>query len=104
MAKFFVPGAKTAKEAEEVRTGVVKFAESNGFSVTDRKVFCLTYTHNSREYRAEVGMPDVPGSEIVIVILDAEGLYLICTPNRGVVRGLPILVGNHHVLAVEDFE
>ncbi len=104
MPKFFVPHAKSAEEAEEVRAGVIKFVESNGFSVNDRKILRLSYTHNGRDCVAEVGVPQIPGGEPVLVILDAGDLYLVCTPNRGVLGGLPILVGKHDVYCVDDFE
>jgi hypothetical protein len=30
-------------------------------------------------------------------------MYLVCTPNRGVLRGMPLLVGKGDALQVEDF-
>jgi hypothetical protein len=33
--------------------------------------------------------------EEVLVILDAGNLFLVCTSNRGVLRGNPVMVGKH---------
>jgi hypothetical protein len=67
---------------------------------------------------AEVGRPhpygralDVEAFELskrqeeVLVILQAEdGLYLVCTENRGVLRGEPILVGSGEVYQITEFD
>ena len=51
----------------------------------------------------EVGKPDPHNHELALVILEST-TYLVCTPNRGVVRGIPILVGKDKVEKTTDFE
>jgi hypothetical protein len=41
--------------------------------------------------------------EIVVAILESNA-YLVCTPNRGVLRDVPMMVGKHEGTWVEDFE
>jgi hypothetical protein len=45
------------------------------------------------------------GSEPVIAICynPSRGLYLVCKPTRGALRGISILVGQSQVRDVEDF-
>jgi len=114
MPTFFIPGVKEEDKAEAIRVATVKFAEHNGFDdVTDRRIFKLAYRHNGLDYVAQVGLPESiekdgrpmpPGDEIVTVILETSILYLVCTMNRGVARGTPIIVGKHDAYSVEDFD
>lgn len=52
---------------------------------------------------AQVGEPERMTGEPVIAILDSDP-YFICTPNRGVLDGVPIVIDRHDVLEVVDFE
>lgn len=79
-------------------------ADSLAAQPTERKIRRLRYVHDGRTYDAEIGGHDNVEREVVIAILDATTLYLVCTPNRGVVRGFPILVGTGSVLDIEDFD
>jgi hypothetical protein len=102
--KFFIPGAKNAQQAEEVYAATKNVAETTlGGSVTDRRIFAITYQHEGREYRAEVGQLDPRVDETVMVILESNA-YLVCTKTRGVLWGAPVLVGHEEVLGIIDFE
>ncbi len=73
---------------------------------SDRRVFSLEYRHDGEDHYAEVGKPNRVNGEHVIAILyeDLRQLYHVCTPNRGVVRGMSIPVGRHEVRAATDFD
>jgi hypothetical protein len=71
--------------------------------IGDRRIYRLRYVHNGQELTAEVGKPEPLTGEPIIVILDSDP-YLICTPNRGVARGTPILAGRGAVREVVDFD
>ena len=102
--QFFVPAAKDAEEAEQVWSATKKFAEENlGWPVTDRRIFSLTYEQGGKEFHCEVGQPDPRNGEVVLIILEST-TYLVCTANRGVIRGEPILVGAEDARRIEDFE
>ena len=102
--KFFIPGTKDNQKAQEVFEGIKKFAqETTGWQITNRKIFKIQYYHNNREYIVEVGKLDKITKEIVMVILESNA-FLLCTPNRGVLRGSPIYIGTNEVDSIEDFE
>lgn len=100
MPKFFVPLAKSDAEAEEVYRSVVKFAEeTTGWPIEKDRIYSLAYTHNGQRYNAVVGANEPRTGELVIAILKSTA-YLICTPNRGVVEGMPILADPREAEAV----
>jgi hypothetical protein len=105
--KFFIPAAASEVEAEGVY-GAVKahLAQERGANVSPRRIRSLQYVHNGKNYSAVVGEEESGGLGIVVTILFdvTRSLYLVCTPHRGVIRGSPILVGEHDVRAVTDFE
>ena len=102
--KFFIPHAKDKKQAEEVLQGIIKFAEKTiGWNVTNRRIFSLNYAHEGKKYYSEVGKLDDRVNEEVIAILESY-TYFVCTPNRGVLRGGPVLVGKEEVNRIIDFE
>ena len=93
---FFIPAARTTKEQAEVYEAICKFvAQNTGWDISDRKIFSIRYRHEGVEAIAQVGEGDIDG-EIVLAILDSI-TYLVCTPNRGGIRGAPIMVGKDEV-------
>ena len=100
---FFVPFAEDPEQAEEVYASVKAFMLKVAFKPSERRVYSVAYRHNGRDYVSTVGERE-PEGETVIAILEAFNpmpLYMICTPNRGVVTGDPILAGD--VSRVIDF-
>ncbi len=105
MAEFFVPHADTPEQAEKVWQGIKKFAEDNmDRTVGDERIQRIDYQHDGGSHTAEVGKVDQRTNEPVFAILDAGDLYLVCTANRGTLRGLPILVGKGSAFFVENFD
>ncbi|MDE0484166.1 MAG: hypothetical protein OXI67_16425 [Candidatus Poribacteria bacterium] len=101
--KFFIPKAKDDAQAEEVWESIKKFAEKNlEWDVSDRRIFSIAYHKHGEDYYVEVGKPDPRNGELVIAILKSN-TYLVCTPNRGVLRGMPILVGGSELTEAVDF-
>ena len=106
--KFFIPHAKDKKQAEKVLQGIIKFAKENfkgsaWRDITNRRIFSLSYTHEGKKYHSEVGKLDDRVNEEVIAILESY-TYFVCTPNRGVIRGTPVLVGKEEAKEIIDFE
>lgn len=108
--KFFVPYAQDDEQALEAWQATRKFAEENfpGWVIAARYIYRLDYTHDGKRYSIRVGQPHPYGEE-ALVILEAANpfgqvLYLVCTPNRGVLRGEPILVGPGEVQFIELFD
>lgn len=90
---FFVPGADDSDAAERLWQRTRSFAEEQtGLEVSDRRVFRVDYRHNEQDFGAEVGQPDPRTGEVCVAILESAS-FLLCTENRGVARGHPILIG-----------
>lgn len=105
--KFFVPAANDKEQEARVYEAIKEFlGKELGALFNSRKVFYLSYVHNGQKYTAEVGQQHAINGEPVIAILYEPGrrLYHVCTPNRGVIRGMSILVGENLVNSVRDFE
>ena len=73
--------------------------------ISGRRIRRLSYIHDSKQFEAVVGEIEPRSGEPVVAILESEpDLFLVCTPNHAVARGLPILVGRDEVITVEEFE
>ena len=102
--KFFVPHTPDEARAREKFERIRKLAvETTGWEVMDRKIFSLDFVARSKKYHSQVGDIDEIAQEKVGAILESD-TYLICTPNRGILRGTPIRVGKEKVSMVVDFE
>ena len=105
--KFFIPAAEDKAQEQRVYTSIKEFlGKELGAVFEQRRVFSLRYVHNGKEFYAEVGKRDAGNGEPIVAILHepARNLYHVCTTNRGVVRGISILVGAGSVKSCEDFE
>lgn len=101
--KFFIPKAKDDAQAEEVWESIKKFAEKTlEWDVSDRRIFSIAYRKQGEDYYVEVGKPNPRNGELVIAILKSN-TYLVCTPNRGVLRGIPILISGSELTEATDF-
>ena len=91
---FVVPYASTAEMAEQVWVATKSFArEQTRFQFSDRRVQAVGYRHNGKYLEAVVGQNDPLEHETVLVILESPQCFVVCTENRGVRRGMPILIG-----------
>ena len=102
--KFFVPHARDEQETSSV---IKLISEFTGFPIPSPKIYSIRYRHNRIFMSATVGEDPYKYYQEkgpVIAILEKDGLYAICTPNRGVVRGEPILVGSPSVQQVIHFD
>jgi hypothetical protein len=117
--RFFVPFATDPAMAEEVWNATRAFVTNTlGPQITDHRIFRLGYVHDGKHMEAEVGEPhpyakeidwdafeEVGDPEEVLVILEQDdGLFLVCTKSRGVARGEPIFVGAGEPYEVVYFE
>jgi len=102
--KFFIPAEPDAAKAEELYEAIKKFAKDTmGWQITSRRIFRLTFHDKGKECQAEVGKQTPMNGEIVVAILESN-TYLVCTPNLGVCRDMPMMVGNDEGSWAEDFE
>lgn len=103
---FFVPtfaGEATSPEMAESRYTAVKRSAHRtiGWQPSERRIFRIGYIQNGQKQIAEVGSRDNPVGEVCVAILETPECYLLYTENRGVARGMPVLIGTPH--AVVDF-
>ena len=99
--KFYIPDIT---DPEGLYEGVIKFMKSQGFEVDESRYKKIVYTHNGKEHTDIVGSMNTAINEKVLLILKAGQMFLVCTVNRGVLRGEPMLVGTHSILDFEKFE
>jgi len=108
--KFFIPEIDDSQDAEKLYEATRRFAErQTSFRATPRRIFSLSYHHEGKDYYSEVGKIHARIGEAVLVILETKTLadqivYLVCSANRSVLRGEPMLVGEGEVYQVADFE
>ncbi len=100
--KFFLPHASSPEQAEEVVRAVRIFLAAQDLPPRPPPVGKLDFRHNGGDYALEVGAKHPALGEPVLLILEASTrpCYYVCTPNRGVLRGEPYLVGLPHTRAV----
>jgi len=102
--KFFVPNENDPEKAEELYQAIKQFAaEVKGCAIGGRRVRSITFRDGGYIVQALVGRPEPCKGGIVIAILESES-YLVCTPDRGALKGEPLMVGKHEVTDSEDFE
>ncbi len=102
--KFFIPNENDPEKAEELYQATKKFvAQTMGCPIGDRRVRSITFRDGGYIVQALVGRPEPRRGGIVIAIFESES-YLVCTPDRGVLKGEPLVVGKHEVTDSEDFE
>jgi hypothetical protein len=102
--KFFIPLAEDDAQAERVITATSEFTK---FAIPSPRIYSIDYEHNSKRMRATVGEdPDGYYREVgpVICILANDNLLAVCTRDRGVLKGEPILVGRQSVSFINYFD
>jgi hypothetical protein len=106
---FFVPEMPDAASAEQTYQAIRTFVheQAPGWAISDRRIYQLDYTHHGRDYRSRVGAIGADLGEPVFAIFEAvhgdERLYYVCTPNRGVLGGVPFSVGGGEIRRIADF-
>ena len=102
--KFFIPKATDDEMRDHVWDACRKAAMATvGFKLTDKKIQSITTSHNGKVYKETVGAITPANGELVIAILECEQVYLVCTPSRGVIRDMPMMVGKHDAENVIEF-
>ena len=105
--EFFIPLADSDESRDQTYDGIKKHVgEEMGATFSDRRIYSISWNHDGKLYEAEVGKDTRFNGELVCAILyePFRDLYHVCTINRGVLRGGPILAGAHAVKLTRDFE
>ncbi len=107
MTAFFLPNFDDPTKAEDVFAQVRKFNEEEmDATLAEQRFYQIDYTHDGKHYVATVGeLEQVEGETVICILLDTKrGVYFVCTRNRGVVIGQPILVGSREINSVQEFD
>ncbi len=107
--KFFIPAADGPEQTRRVYAAIKTFlGEQLGATFSPRRIQGFSYVHNTQRYNAQVGKVHTGNGELVVAILHEpqRRLFHVCTENRGVARGMSILVGEDEVgnNVVTDFD
>lgn len=103
-AKFWIPAAENDEQAERLLASIAAF-NHRPVPPIDERLRRVAYRHNGEYYVAEVGQPVDPyycENGVVVAILPGDPL-LVCSANRGVLRGEPIYVGKDTILLARFF-
>ncbi|TYT60861.1 hypothetical protein [Natrialba swarupiae] len=111
MPEFFIPHAEDADEAEEVFEATAKFVEKQRGEVKrEPRIYSVKYYDGDTDqtYEVSVGgnVPKVgePAISIYESASDSFDVYYICTLNRAVAQGVPVMIGKNNVKRVEYFD
>ena|SRR5262249_6152306 len=94
--KFFLPGAKDPKLAEETYLQIKANADRDHvWKTSSDRIFAIQHVHNGKPIYEEVGQPSPSNGEMVIAIFGTGGgPFLVCTTHRGVVSGSAMLTSD----------
>ena len=95
--RFFLPGTESINDAESNYQNIVKFVTEQMGPLRPERYYAIFYKHSGKECVAKVGHTEPLTGEMVVAIFRKEresGPFLICTPNRGVIRGDPVLASS----------
>lgn len=113
MTEFFVPIAEKMDETdEELLEAITMFLEDQSFGpFSEERIAGIVYMDTESrfdfdEVEASVGdMLSTTGERVEAILYDEDGdQYLLCTPNRGVAEGHPIVVDSDDVEEVFYFD
>ena len=103
--KFYVPAAKSPEKSENIYQAARKHYDA---LETEKRICSIAYLDPDTRTTvlATVGKPTEHGLGIVMVILESDSDYLVCTWARGLRRrgGRPTMVSKENVSDVEYFE
>ena len=94
--EFFVPYADAASPADHVWQATRDFLALQGLPTEERRIWKLAFDAGGGPRVIRIGGTHPDLHEEILVILKAadQPAYYVCTPNRGVVRGAPLRLGN----------
>jgi hypothetical protein len=107
IVKFFIPATEEPAKAEEVYEAIRTFSiKQMGATLSPRRIYSVSGKHGGKAFTATVGKKfESLGEQVIAILLDtSRSCYLICTPNRGALRGTPYLAGSNEINHSEDFE
>lgn len=97
--QFFIPAAESDAHAERVWIDIRQYMIGQfGNDITESRFYSIEYVENGSTMTECIGEPSSVNGEVVIVIYRTADAYLVCTANRGVAHGKPIVIGRDIVI------
>jgi hypothetical protein len=105
VTRFWVPAAGSDSAAEEVWQATLTFQrqQAPNWVFDQTRWESLRWVHEGKKYATAVGEREPYTGETTLVILRSN-TFCVCTANRGVLRGGPVLIGLEEVLEAVPFE
>ena len=101
--KFFIPHVK-ARQYEDTYEEITKLLrEQLRTPIADRRIFSLRYTHDKKEWYAEVGQLEEQEGRYEILAIFESKPFIVFTQLKNGDQGLTILVNKDEVTAIEEF-
>lgn len=101
--QFFIPHTKKA-ESEELYNGITEVLKDQlRVQITNRKIFSISYTHEKKDWYAEVGQLEQKGRYEIVAIFEASP-YIVFTQTKSGDRGITLLINKDEVTEIQDFE
>lgn len=104
--KFFMPFTVSPEHEQGLYEDIKEsLSKELGADYSQRRIFALDWMHDGMRHYAEVGRPtDVSGETVIAILYDTQAdLYHVCTPERGVLSGMPIVAQASSVMGSRDF-
>jgi hypothetical protein len=100
--KFFFPYAKDASMGEEEWRKL-----RDRYGTTEQRIYRLRWEHKNVIHEAEVGkqiqqFPEPAGP--VIAIIRGHQCFMVFTAFRGILRDVPVIVGNDEYIEHVEFD
>jgi hypothetical protein len=100
--KFFVPHARDEAMAEDVWQ---KLRDRHGS--TDQRIYSLMWRHKGVTYEGEVGKRIRAFGENagdVVAIIRGHSCFMVFTVFRGILRDVPVMVGDNEYMGHMEFD
>jgi hypothetical protein len=105
MAPFEFPTARDSEQADQLWRATRRYVSDRlGCAIADTRIRVVEWSRVDRSFRAVVGRRFQPAGDVVLAILESPDHYLVCTPGRGFLRAVPLLVGKAEVTSRELFD
>jgi hypothetical protein len=103
--RFTIKGFKDSDQ-ERIYQGIAKFVQqASPTPITNKRVWSIDCELDGKHQTLRVTDSSILGEDVICIFeTERNGPFLICTDNRGVTRGMPIMIGKDKVHAVYCFD
>jgi hypothetical protein len=103
--KFFVPQSKRGQSEPSYQNLFDLLKDQLRMPLTPRRIFSIDYTHDKKQWHAEVGKLEQQERRYeILAIFESAGVYIIVTQAKNGNPGVKILVSKDEVTDVKDFD